>query len=79
LEVIADGSLELVSRLGCQEISTWREANGQYGARCLFRDYDGITRPIERTRQTKAAAERALKEALHDRGTHANGAGEITT
>ncbi|SDP60706.1 tyrosine-type recombinase/integrase [Lentzea jiangxiensis] len=32
-----------------------------------FRDYDGITRPVERSGKTKTAAERALKEALRDR------------
>ncbi|RAS62943.1 hypothetical protein C8D87_10791 [Lentzea atacamensis] len=32
-----------------------------------FRDYDGITRPVERSGRTKTAAERALKEALRDR------------
>jgi hypothetical protein len=30
------------------KIRTWREANGQDTARCLFRDHDGGTRPIER-------------------------------
>ena len=37
-------------------------------ARCGFRDYDGVTRSVERCRASKAAAERALKEALRDRG-----------
>ena len=60
------------------KLRVWREANGQYTARCLFRDYDGHTRAIERSRTTKAGAERALKEALRDRGTHANGADDIT-
>lgn len=36
-------------------------------ARCGFRDYDGVVRAIERSGTTKAAAERALKEAVRDR------------
>jgi integrase len=36
-------------------------------ARCGFRDYDGVVRPIERSGTTKNAAERALKEAVRDR------------
>ncbi|MBG0564893.1 site-specific integrase [Actinoplanes aureus] len=44
--------------------STWR-------ARCSFRDYDGVTRDVERTGATKAAAEAALKIAIRDR-THEN-------
>lgn len=65
--------------LGCAgKVRTWREANGQYTARCLFRDYDGVSRPIDRTRETKAAAERALKEAVRDRSTPVRGTDEIT-
>src|SRR5262245_60596645 len=40
---------------------------GGYRCRTLFRDYDGATRAVERTGRTKAAAERALREALRDR------------
>src|SRR5262249_48603024 len=43
------------------------EPNGQYTARCLYRDADGKSRLVERSRHSKAAAERALKEALRDR------------
>ncbi|WP_439664138.1 site-specific integrase [Lentzea sp. HUAS TT2] len=43
-----------------------------------FRDYDGITRPVERSGKTKTAAERALKEALRDR-TAPGEEGMITT
>lgn len=32
-----------------------------------FRDFDGVTRPVERSGKSKAAADRALKEALRDR------------
>jgi predicted glycosyl hydrolase (DUF1957 family) len=48
-------------------IRIWREPNGQWTARCLYRDADGKSRLVERTRHTKTAAERALKEALRDR------------
>lgn len=60
------------------KIRIWREANGQYTARCSYRDYDGITRPVERTRDTRPAAERALKEAIRDRGHHTDVDSEIT-
>ncbi|MBM2622931.1 tyrosine-type recombinase/integrase [Actinoplanes sp. LDG1-06] len=46
-----------------QNTAGWR-------ARCSFRDYDGITRPVERAGATKGAAERALKEAIRDRGNY---------
>jgi integrase len=59
------------------KIRTWREANGQYTARCSYRDYDGITRTIDRTRDTRGTAERALKEAIRDRGHHQE-ADEVT-
>lgn len=42
-----------------------------------YRDYDGVTRPVERHGSTGAKAERALLEALRDRA-RAGGAGEIT-
>lgn len=41
--------------------------NGTVRAKALFRDFDGVTRPVARFGPTKAAAERALKEALRDR------------
>jgi integrase len=40
---------------------------GGWRAMTKFRDYDGVTRPVERTGKTKAAAERNLKTALRDR------------
>ena len=49
------------------KIHVWRELNGQWTARCLYRDLDGRSRPVERSRGTRSAAERALKEALRDR------------
>jgi integrase len=38
-----------------------------YRARTLYRDYDGVTRRVERHGGTKGAAERALRIALRDR------------
>jgi integrase len=43
------------------------ERSGGYTCRTLFRDFDGVTRHVERSARTKAAAERALREALRDR------------
>jgi integrase len=40
---------------------------GSWRARCRFRDYDGVTRLVERFGPSKTAAERKLKEALRDR------------
>jgi len=48
-----------------------------YRARALVRDFDGRTREVERTRPSKGAAERALKEAVRDR-THSSTGAEIT-
>jgi len=45
-------------------------------ARCGFRDYDGVVRPIERGGTTRNAAERALKEAVRDR-VRVDATGEI--
>jgi integrase len=50
--------------------NTWR-------ARCSFRDYDGVTREVERTGATKSAADTALKIAIRDR-THENRDAEIS-
>ena len=38
-----------------------------YRARTLYRDYDGVTRRVERHWRAKGAAERALRMALRDR------------
>lgn len=48
---------------------------GGWRAMTLFRDYDGVTRPVERTGKTKAAAERSLKTALRDRAKVADDGG----
>lgn len=50
---------------------------GSYRARTLYRDYDGVTRPVEKTGATKAAAERNLKAELRDR-VRRSGGEEIT-
>ncbi|XVV05087.1 tyrosine-type recombinase/integrase [Actinosynnema sp. CA-248983] len=42
-------------------------------ARTKFRDFDGVTRPVERTGQTRTAATNALMEALRDRTSSAGG------
>ncbi|MBP2474039.1 integrase [Crossiella equi] len=38
-----------------------------YRACCKFRDFDGVTRPIERHAKTKGKARDALREAIRDR------------
>jgi integrase len=48
-----------------------------YRARALVRDYDGRVRAVERRGASKAAAERAVKLALRDRGP-VHSSGEIT-
>lgn len=53
-----------------------RRGNGSW-ARAKFRDVDGVTRVIERWGQTRAAAERELRQALRDRSGPA-GAGDLT-
>jgi hypothetical protein len=48
-----------------------------YRARTRYRDYDGVTRRVERHGPTKGAAERALRLALRDR-LHVGAEAEIT-
>lgn len=50
---------------------------GGYRARTLVRDYDGTTRPIERSGRSRGAAESALKAAVRDR-SHADFSGDLT-
>jgi integrase len=47
-------------------VRTYRTQQG-WKARVLFRDFDGVTRDVEKNRKTRSAAERALAEALRDR------------
>ena len=48
------------------KITTWPEG-ARFVARAQFRDYDGVVRFVKRNGRTKAAAERALREALTER------------
>ncbi|MFE9745995.1 tyrosine recombinase XerC [Saccharothrix saharensis] len=58
------------------KIRTYRTSTG-WRATTKFRDFDGVTRPVERWGKTKAAAVRALQEALRDR-TPPSGSDGIT-
>ncbi len=40
---------------------------------CLYRDWDGVTRQVQRQAKTRGAAERALAVALRDRGRSGTG------
>ncbi len=42
--------------------------NGKFRAIANYRDYDGVTRPVERTGKTETKALNRLREALRDRG-----------
>ncbi len=76
LEVIMDGPPTLP--LGTSgKIRLWRELNGQWTARCLYRSLDGRSRRVERSRATRGAVERALKEGLRDRGRIGPDAGSV--
>ena len=57
-------------------IRTYRTADG-WSARALFRDYDGVTRQVERVGRTDAAARSSLAEALRDR-SRPGGAGFLS-
>lgn len=57
-------------------IRVYQVAKG-WRARTLVRDYDGQTRAVEATRKTRAAAERALAEAIRDRH-RAGSSAEVT-
>jgi integrase len=48
-----------------------------YRSRTLYRDYDGVTRRVEKHGRTKGSAERALRVALRDR-VHVGAGAEIT-
>lgn len=58
-------------------IKTYELGPNSFRARTRYRDYDGITRPVERVGRSKTAAENNLKAALRDRG-RAMLDGEIT-
>jgi hypothetical protein len=53
--------------LGCHgSFRTYPEGR-QFRSRCKVRDYDGVIRVVPRVGKSKAAAEKALSEALRDR------------
>ncbi len=49
----------------------------RFRARAKYRDYDGVTRPVERVGASRTGAKNNLKEALRDRGRGAHD-GEVT-
>lgn len=55
------------------KISRTEVSPGRCRARAQYRDWDGVTRTIERWGRTKAAAERELTSALRDRATPIQG------
>src|SRR4051812_34172841 len=57
-------------------VRTYRTRSG-WRARTTYRDFDGITREVQRHGRTEAAAKRALAEAGGDR--HRSDAGAIVT
>jgi integrase len=50
------------------EIRCYVQGSGRYRAVANYRDFDGVTRRVERTGRTKSAARSRLKEACRDRG-----------
>lgn len=58
-------------------ITTYPTPTG-YRAQCYFRDYDGVTRPVERYAATAGKARNKLREALRDRARHNDAAADIT-
>lgn len=52
-------------------------SGNRFRARTLYRDFDGLTRAVERTGKTRGAAQRALATALRDR-TRPSGSSTIT-
>jgi integrase len=63
--------------LGCHgSFRTYPEGN-QFRSRCKVRDYDGVIREVQRVGRSKAAAEKALSEALRDR-SRIDAAADIT-
>src|SRR6187551_606863 len=48
------------------KVRTYPVAGG-YRARTTYRDYDGVTRELQRVGPTEAAAKRTLSEAVRDR------------
>src|SRR3954452_12938742 len=59
------------------EIRCYKLASGKVRAIAYYRDYDGVTRQLERVGRTEAHARNRLKEACRDRG-RTDSAAEIT-
>ncbi|MCO1577655.1 site-specific integrase [Crossiella sp. SN42] len=59
------------------QIRVYKVGARRFRARTLYRDFDGATRDVERTAESKTAAEIKLKAALRDRRA-VTAAGEIT-
>lgn len=59
------------------QIRCYRVATNRYRAMTKYRDYDGITRPVERAGRTATIARDRLRTALRDRG-RADAAADIT-
>ncbi|GAA4855582.1 site-specific integrase [Actinomycetospora corticicola] len=56
------------------KVRTYELASGGFRAKTKVRDGDGVTREVERSGRSRAAAERALKKALQERTTPTGGA-----
>ena len=54
-------------------VRTYRTPSG-WRSRTTYRDYDGVTREVEKHGRTKAAAERLLASAVRDRAYSGGGA-----
>ncbi|XVV05477.1 site-specific integrase [Actinosynnema sp. CA-248983] len=59
------------------EIRCYELPSGKFRAIANYRDYDGVTRPVERVGKTETKARDRLREALRDRG-RVDAASEIT-
>ncbi len=60
------------------KIRVVRVASGRVTASTRYRDWDGMSRQVSATADTKAAAERALKSKLSQRSLFQPGSGDIT-
>ena len=57
-------------------VRTYRTPSG-WRARASYRDYDGVTREVEKHGRTKASAERLLATAVRDRA-YSGGRAELS-
>lgn len=63
--------------IGTYGVTKTYAAAGVYRSRVRFRDYDGVTRHVERVGPSRTAAENNLRTALRDRGQAVTG-GDVT-